>query len=111
MGLQKRKTDRVRFVMGYPARIMAIDGTWHRDCFIEDISQTGAKVAISGIIEGLNLTEFFLVLSQTGHAHRRCQMKWLTGDTMGLRFLLPGDTAKSDRGDRKAGRRRIAAEG
>jgi hypothetical protein len=111
MGMQKRKTNRVRFEMGYRARIMAIDGTWHRDCFIEDISKTGAKVVVSGTVEGLNLTEFFLVLSQTGSSYRRCEMKWLTGDTIGLWFLLPADTAKSDRDDRKAGRRRISAEG
>ena len=72
MGVQKRKTDRVRFELGYPARIVAIDGTWYRDCLIDDISPTGAKFSLSESIEGLNLTEFFLALSRTGVAHRRC---------------------------------------
>ena len=71
MGIGKRKTDRVRFEFGYPARIVAIDGTWFRDCLIEDISPTGARISLSGSIDGLNLAEFFLALSRTGAAHRR----------------------------------------
>jgi hypothetical protein len=74
--------------MGYPARIMAIDGTWFRDCHLEDVSQTGAKISVTGTVQGLNLTEFFLVLSPIGSAHRRCSMIWLKGEEMGLRFEI-----------------------
>ena len=103
MGAHKSRASRVRFDMGYPARIMAIDGTWYRDCNLEDISQTGAKVSITGTLAGLNLNEFFLVLSTSGTAHRRCQMIWVTGETMGLRF---GDSKPlSDRATRTPRRR------
>jgi PilZ domain len=88
MGAQRSRATRVRFDMGYPARIMAIDGTWFRNCHLENVSQTGAKVTVEGSVEGLNLSEFFLALSRTGNAHRRCRMVWLTGDTMGVRFEL-----------------------
>ncbi len=96
-----RKSDRVRFEMGYPARIVAIDGTWFRDCHIEDISQTGAKVSLTGTVEGLNLAEFFLALSRTGASHRRCRMIWLKGDLMGVTFTL------ADRKDKRAVRRSV----
>jgi hypothetical protein len=86
MGSKRSRASRVSFDMGYPARILAIDGTWGRDCYLENISQTGAKIAINGSVEGLNLSEFFLALSSTGNAHRRCRMVWLTGDTIGVRF-------------------------
>jgi hypothetical protein len=72
--------------MGYRVRIMAIDGTWGRDCYLENISQTGAKVSIEGSVEGLNLTEFFLVLSSNGNAYRRCRMVWRNGEAMGVSF-------------------------
>jgi hypothetical protein len=83
--------------MGYPARIIAIDGTWYRDCYLEDISQTGAKVSIDGSIDGLNVTELFLALSRSGNAHRRCQMVWLKGETMGLRFSTGKEVDRSNR--------------
>jgi hypothetical protein len=101
--VQKRKADRVRFELGYPARIMAIDGTWYRDCIIEDVSQTGAQLSFADSIEGLTLSEFFLALSRTGPAHRRCRMIWLNGNTVGAVF----DVAKepTDSKDKRAARR------
>jgi PilZ domain len=90
MGGQKIRASRVRFDAGYPARLMAIDGTWVRDCYLEDVSDTGAKVSVASSIAGLNLSEFFLMLSRTGSAHRRCRMVWLKGDMVGFKF----DTSK-----------------
>ena len=66
---------------------MAIDGTWGRNCSMEDASDTGAKLTVEGSLEGLHLNEFFLVLSSTGLAYRRCQMVWLNGDKIGVTFL------------------------
>ena len=37
----RRKSERVIFERGIDAFIMGIDGTWRRDCFMEDVSQTG----------------------------------------------------------------------
>jgi hypothetical protein len=109
MRAQKRKTDRVRFELGYPARIVAIDGTWFRDCLIEDISQTGAKISVSDSVEGLNLGEFFLALSRTGVAHRRCRMMWVKGDTMGVSFAATN--AAPDQKGRRAARRPSVSSG
>ncbi len=89
MAGQKTRTRRVRFDASYPVRIVAIDGTWCRDCYLEDVSENGAKVSINGTVEGLKMTEFFLALSRTGSAHRRCELIWINDDTMGMRFVSP----------------------
>jgi PilZ domain len=93
---QKRKADRVHFEMGYPARIMGIDGTWFRPCLVEDISETGAQLSFEGSFEGLPLKEFFLVFATRGGAYRVCEMVWLKGETIGVRFLTKtfGDPAQ-----------------
>jgi hypothetical protein len=70
---------------------MAIDGTWHRACQIEDISETGAKLSVESSIEGLPLKEFFLVLSSTGTAFRRCELAWVNGDNLGVYFKRAGE--------------------
>jgi hypothetical protein len=103
MADKKDRASRVRFGYGYPARIMAIDGTWSRDCVIEDISETGAKISITGAVGGLKLNEFFLALSRMGVAHRRCEMIWLTGGTMGIRFAAPKEPVgqKASRANRR----------
>jgi hypothetical protein len=94
--VQKRKTDRVHFELSYPARIMGIDGTWFRPCLVEDISETGAQISFEGSVEGLPLKEFFLVLATRGGAYRVCEMVWLKGEAIGVRFLTKaiGDPAQ-----------------
>ena len=94
MALHGRKKDRVRFEFGYAAHIMAIDGTWQRDCLIDDVSATGAKLLVKGSIEGLNLNEFFLMLSHTGIAHRRCRLVRINGDEIGVMFIRSEALAK-----------------
>ena len=92
MGSSERsKGDRVVFERGIPAHMMGIDGTWRRDCTVEDISETGAKLTIEGSVEGLHLKEFLLLLSSTGLAYRRCELAWVHGDQIGVNFLKPGD--------------------
>jgi hypothetical protein len=83
----RRKSERVIFERGIDAFIMGIDGTWRRDCFMEDVSQTGTKLTIHGSIEGLHLKEFFLLLSSTGLAYRRCELAWVNGDQIGAKFV------------------------
>jgi hypothetical protein len=87
-----RKSDRVQFERGIPVYMMAIDGTWRRDCEMIDVSQTGAQLHIEGSLEGLDLKEFFLLLSSTGLAYRRCQLVRVDGDRLGIEFLR--ETAK-----------------
>jgi hypothetical protein len=67
--------------------MMAIDGTWRRDCTMEDVSDGGAKLTVEGSVKGLHLKEFFLLLSSTGLAYRRCQLAWVNGDQIGVLFL------------------------
>jgi hypothetical protein len=87
MAFGDRKSERVDFDRGIDVHIMAIDGTWRRECVMVDVSQTGARLSIEGSIEGLDLKEFFLLLSSSGLAYRRCQMVRLVGDQIGVRFL------------------------
>jgi hypothetical protein len=90
----QRSGNRVVFERGVPAHMMGIDGTWRRDCIMEDVSQTGAKLTIEGSVEGLHLKEFFLLLSSTGLAYRRCELAWVNGDQIGVNFLKHGDKKK-----------------
>ena len=82
-----RKSERVDFERGVQVQIMGIDGTWRRDCTMFDVSQTGARLCIEGSFEGLDLKEFFLLLSSTGLAYRRCKLVRVTGDQIGVGFL------------------------
>jgi hypothetical protein len=94
MSAERRKGERVTFERGINAHMMGIDGTWRRDCMMEDISETGAKLTVDGSIEGLHLKEFFLVLSSTGLAYRRCELAWVNGDQIGVSFLKQADKKK-----------------
>ena len=82
-----RSTDRVTFSRGYDVCIMAIDGTWRRDCRLDAISDSDALLTVEGSIHGLNLKEFFLLLSSTGLAYRRCELVRVNGTEMDIRFL------------------------
>lgn len=94
MAVERRRGERVVFERGFPAHMMGIDGTWRRACIMEDISETGAKLTVDGSVEGLHLKEFFLLLSSTGLAYRRCELAWVNGDQIGVNFLKPSDKKK-----------------
>ena len=97
---ERRKGERVTFERGITAQMMGIDGTWRRDCVMEDVSETGAKLTVEGpvegSVEGLHLKEFFLLLSSTGLAYRRCELAWVNGDQIGVNFLKQGDKKKKN---------------
>jgi hypothetical protein len=97
MGAERRKGERVTFERGYSAHMMGIDGTWRRDCTMEDVSEHGAKLTVEGSIEGLHLKEFFLLLSSTGLAYRRCELAWVNGEQLGVLFLTQAETKKAGR--------------
>lgn len=84
---ERRKGERVTFERGIPAQMMGIDGTWRRDCIVENIGEGGARLLLGETITGLQLTEFFLVLSSTGLAYRHCRLAWVNGDQIGVSFL------------------------
>ena len=79
--------ERVTFSRGYDVCIMGIDGTWRRDCKLEAISDSDAVLSVEGSIQGLNLKEFFLLLSSTGLAYRRCELIRVNGTEMEIQFL------------------------
>ena len=79
--------ERVTFSRGYDVCIMAIDGTWRRDCQLNAISENDAILTVEGSIQGLNLKEFFLLLSSTGLAYRRSELVRVNGTEMDIQFL------------------------
>jgi hypothetical protein len=95
MVAERRKGERVKFDHGISAHMMGIDGTWRRDCMMEDVSESGAKLTVDGSVEGLHLKEFFLLLSSTGLAYRRCELAWVNGDQIGVSFIKPSEKKKS----------------
>jgi PilZ domain len=87
MSPEKRSGARVEFSRAINVQIVAIDGTWRRACVMLDVADGGAKLSVTESLEGLNLKEFFLILSATGLAFRRCELAWINGDQLGVRFL------------------------
>ena len=61
---------------------------------IDDISDTGAKVTVDGSLTGLQLKEFFLLLSSTGLAYRCCELVWVDGEQIGVSFIKAGVRAR-----------------
>jgi len=87
MTWSKRKTERVTFTKGYDVKMIGIDGTWQRPCQLIDISATGAKLNVEVSLTGLQLKEFFLLLSETGLAYRRCELVRINGTEIGVQFV------------------------
>ena len=87
MAYGARNSERVEFERGIPVYMMGIDGTWRRGCLMIDVSQTGARLLVENSLEGLDLKEFFLLLSSTGLAYRRCQLVRVDGNQIGVEFL------------------------
>jgi hypothetical protein len=87
VSVERRKNNRVEFSRGVDVQIVAIDGTWSRPCVMLDVAVGGAKLSLADSVEGVSLKEFFLVLSTTGQAFRRCELAWINGNQFGVRFL------------------------
>jgi hypothetical protein len=87
MSEESKGPERVTFSRGYGVCIMGIDGTWRRDCQLNAISDNDAILTVEGSIQGLNLKEFFLLLSSTGLAYRRCELVRVNGAEMDIQFI------------------------
>jgi PilZ domain len=87
MAFGARKADRVRLEHRYPVNLMGVDGTWRRSCVLLDVSATGARLEVEGTLEILGNQEFFLLLSSTGLAFRRCELIRVDGAEVGVRFI------------------------
>jgi hypothetical protein len=92
----KRKANRVRFEHKHTVSIMGVDGTWRRSCILLDASASGAKLEVEGSIEPLTAQEFFLVLSSTGLAFRRCELIWVDGSQVGVHFVTAKTKGKAN---------------
>ena len=81
-------------------RLMAIDGTWCRECTMIDASESGAQLEITP--PALTAKEFFLLLSFVGQpAFRRCRLVWIDGARIGVTFekqVAPNAKHKRTRG-------------
>ena len=71
MSWGNRKAERVHMEHRYEVNLMGVDGTWRRKCALVDVSAG----------------EFFLLLSSTGLAFRRCELVRVDGTTVGVRFV------------------------
>jgi hypothetical protein len=81
----REKETPVKFERPLDARVMAIDGTWCRECLLIDVSETGAQIKLTG--PGADMTEFFLLLSSFGRpVYRRCKRASVDGPQMGVFF-------------------------
>lgn len=99
---QSKDEHSVTFERPLPAQMMAIDGTWRRPCTVKTVSETGATLWLEISIEGLSLTEFFLVLSSTGLAYRRCELESVNGSEINVKFLHTRNKPKPRPGSRDA---------
>lgn len=95
MRFDGRKNSRVKMDHRQPVNLMGSDGTWRRSCMLLDVSQTGAKLEVEGTLDVLQAKEFFLVLSSTGLAYRRCELVWIDGTTAGVHFITADGKRKS----------------
>jgi hypothetical protein len=83
----ERRTEakRVGFENPLDVRVMALDGTWCRDCQLIDVSETEARIRLTG--SAVNDTEFFLLLTKFGDpVFRMCIRRWVDGTLMGVSF-------------------------
>jgi hypothetical protein len=100
-----RKANRVRFEHKHTVSIMGVDGTWRRSCILLDASASGAKLEVEGSTDPLKAQEFFLVLSSTGLAFRRCELIWVDGSQVGVHFITAKAKGKTNAEKRLAGSR------
>ena len=97
-----RKANRVRLDHKYAVNLMGVDGTWRRSCHLLDVSDTGAKLEVEGTVDVLQAKEFFLLLSSTGLAFRRCELVWIDGASAGVRFVKAKNGKKGERSEKTA---------
>ena len=98
MRWNSRKAARVQFEHKHLVNLMGVDGTWQRSCTLLDASESGAKLEVEGSTDALKTEEFFLVLSATGMAFRRCQLVWVDGPHVGVRFITEKTNKKKSPG-------------
>ena len=86
MAAEKRQVKRVVFARGLPLRIIALDGTSYQDVTLLDVSDQGARFSVDGALAPSMTKEFFLVLTSSANAYRRCEVIWINGTHVGCGF-------------------------
>lgn len=96
MSIERRVAPgrRVEFQHALTANIMGIDGTWKAECDVSDVSDTGARIVIGNQMKAQQLQEFFLIFPGNGLVFRRCEMRWVKGDNIGVHFIKEGSKKK-----------------
>ncbi|MBR0849795.1 PilZ domain-containing protein [Bradyrhizobium diazoefficiens] len=94
MDFDSRRASRVRMDHRQSVNLMGSDGTWRRRCVLLDVSNTGARIEVEGTLDVLQAKEFFMLLSSTGLAYRRCELVWIDGTTAGVHFVAAGGKPK-----------------
>ena len=72
-----------RRALTYPAKIIANDGSWGRNCRLLDVSDGGARLVTE---KPLELPENF-TLALSGKTARRCRLKWMDDCEIGVIFV------------------------
>jgi hypothetical protein len=94
---RRKGAPRVRFDPPLKVTMMAIDGTWARECLLMDASDSGAQIVVKD--SGVLTEEFFLLLSSIGSpAFRRCKCVWVEGELIGVTFDKRRPAAKPTKG-------------
>jgi hypothetical protein len=94
MKFDGRKALRVKMDHKQSVNLMGSDGTWRRSCVLLDVSQSGAKIEVEGTLDVLQAKEFFMLLSSTGLAYRRCELVWIDGTMAGIHFVTADSKRK-----------------
>jgi hypothetical protein len=95
MKFDGRKALRVKMDHKQAVNLMGSDGTWQRSCVLLDVSQSGAKIEVEGTLDVLQAKEFFMLLSSTGLAYRRCELVWIDGTVAGVHFVAVDNKKKA----------------
>ncbi|MDR3489032.1 MAG: PilZ domain-containing protein [Bradyrhizobium sp.] len=79
--LKAKKRAERRMKRDFPAQVM-LGGFAKRDCKVVDISESGARIAISGAIDLPR--QFSIAFASSA---KPCQLVWRNGTMVGVKFL------------------------
>ena len=85
--IEQRKSKRIEFEHDRNVRMLSADGTWQRACKLLDISASGVQLELADSLAGLDVKEFFLMLSSDGRVYRCCELVRIDGQQIGARFV------------------------
>lgn len=80
--MQSNRKKLARRLLNYPAKIIANDGSWGRNCRLVDVSDGGARLVTDCPLE---LPQDF-TLALSGNIARRCHLMWSEDCEVGVKF-------------------------